>query len=218
MKKNGHKNIILERRPLNKLKPFKRNPRIHSDSQVAQIAASIKQWGFTQPVLIDKRNMIIAGHGRVLAAKSLGLTEVPIVIVGDHWTEEQKAAYIIADNKLTENGVWDRELLKIEFEGLRIAGFDLALIGFAIPEIGEILGGVGDNPAEHWDGMPEFNQEAIAHRTILVHFNTDEDVAAFAALIGHKITEKTKFIWYPKMIIERYMDKRWSTAEKNDEA
>jgi hypothetical protein len=112
-----------------KLVPYARNARTHSPAQIAQIAASIREWGFTVPVLIDEAGMIIAGHGRVLAARELGLGEVP-VIVARGWSEAQKKAYVIADNKLTENGGWDEALLKVEFADLQAAGFDTLLMGF----------------------------------------------------------------------------------------
>jgi DNA modification methylase len=122
-----------------KLVPYARNARTHSEAQIAQIAASIREWGFTVPVLIDEAGMIIAGHGRVLAAQQLGLGEVP-VIVAHGWTDAQKKAYLIADNKLTENGGWDEALLKIEFADLAAAGFDTLLMGFDEHEIARLTG------------------------------------------------------------------------------
>ena len=100
----------VKRFKIDKLIPYARNARTHSPEQIEQIAASIREWGFTVPVLIDEAGMIIAGHGRVLAAQQLGLLEVP-VIVARGWTDAQKRAYVIADNKLTENGGWDDDLL-----------------------------------------------------------------------------------------------------------
>jgi DNA modification methylase len=114
--------------------PYARNSRTHSDEQVTQIASSIKEFGFTNPVLIDKDNGIIAGHGRVMAAKKLGLKEVPC-IVADGWTDAQKKAYIIADNKLALNAGWDNAMLALEFDELKELGFDLSLTGFTGDEI-----------------------------------------------------------------------------------
>src|SRR5690348_1229525 len=102
----------IERSPLERLVPYARNARTHSDTQVAQIAASIREWGWTTPALIDESGMLIAGHGRVLAARKLGLAEIP-VMVARGWTEAQKRAYVIADNKLALNAGWNLELLKI---------------------------------------------------------------------------------------------------------
>ena len=110
--------------------PYARNSRTHSDEQVSQIAASIKEFGFLNPVIVDGENGIIAGHGRVLAAKKLGMTEVPAV-EASHLTDAQRRAYIIADNKLALNAGWDDEMLRVEFDELAAVGFDLDLTGFS---------------------------------------------------------------------------------------
>lgn len=119
----------VERRKVEELIPYARNSRTHSDEQVAQIAASMKEWGWTNPVLIDEEGGIIAGHGRILAANKLGIKEVPcMTAVG--WTEAQKKAYILADNQLALNAGWDTDLLKVELGELDDLDFDLDLIGF----------------------------------------------------------------------------------------
>ena len=120
----------IERVPLEALVPYARNSRTHSDAQIAQIAASIREFGFTNPVLVDKDGGIIAGHGRVMAARKLGLKDVPCIALG-HLTDAQKRAYVIADNKLALNAGWDEELLAVEFSDLLSEGFDLELTGFA---------------------------------------------------------------------------------------
>lgn len=119
----------IEMRQLDKLIPYARNSRTHSDTQVAQIAASIKEWGWTTPILVDEEGTIIAGHGRTLAARKLGLVEVP-VMVARGWSEAQKKAYVIADNQLAMNAGWDTELLSVELKELGELGFELDLIGF----------------------------------------------------------------------------------------
>ncbi|MGY8661787.1 DNA methyltransferase [Bradyrhizobium sp. UFLA05-109] len=129
-----------ERRPLASLVPYARNARTHSAAQVAQIAASIREWGWTVPVLVDEAGTIIAGHGRLLAAESLGIGEVP-VIVARGWTEAQKRAYVIADNKLAENAGWDKELLRLEAADLAELGFNLPLLGFTERELQALSGG-----------------------------------------------------------------------------
>ena len=121
--------LKLENIAIEKLIPYARNSRTHSDDQVAQIAASIKEFGFTNPVLIDKEDGIIAGHGRVMAARKLGLKDIPCLRLG-HLSETQKRAYVIADNKLALNAGWDTEMLKVEFADLKEQGFDLELTGF----------------------------------------------------------------------------------------
>ena len=117
--------------------PYARNSRTHSEEQVTQIAASIKEFGFLNPVIVDGENGIIAGHGRVMAAKKLGMTELPAV-EASHLTDAQRRAYIIADNKLALNAGWDDEMLRVEFAELTEAGFDLDLTGFSLDEIGAL--------------------------------------------------------------------------------
>jgi ParB-like chromosome segregation protein Spo0J len=128
----------LEHWPLDRLIPYARNARMHSDSQIAQIAASIREFGFTNPILVDTGDGIIAGHGRLLAARQLRLEQVPVIVL-DHLTETQKRAYIIADNKLAENAGWDDELLQLEMAALQQEGFDLDLVGFDDEELARLL-------------------------------------------------------------------------------
>ena len=118
--------------------PYARNSRTHSDEQVAQIAASIKEFGFNNPVLVDGDSGIIAGHGRVLAARKLGLEQVPCVELS-HLTDTQKRAYIIADNKLALNAGWDDEMLKLEIKELGALDFDIELLGFDDDDISKLL-------------------------------------------------------------------------------
>lgn len=142
----------VERHPVAKLIPYARNARTHSDAQVAQIAASIKEWGWTTPVLIDEQGGIIAGHGRVLAAQKLGIKEVP-AMVATGWTEAQKRAYCLADNKLALNAGWDTELLKVELQELDGLDFDLPLIGFDDTELAKLL--QNDEDQERAEKTPE---------------------------------------------------------------
>lgn len=114
--------------------PYARNSRTHSDEQVAQIAASIKEFGFLNPIIIDGENGIIAGHGRVMAAQKLGIKELPC-IEASHLSDTQRRAYIIADNKLALNAEWDNEMLRIELDELGDMSFDLELTGFSLDEI-----------------------------------------------------------------------------------
>jgi DNA modification methylase len=128
----------IEHWPIDRLIPYARNSRTHSDAQIAQIAASIKEWGFTTPVLVDESGGIIAGHGRTLAARKLGLKAIPVVIaIG--WTDAQKRAYVIADNKLALNAGWDNELLAMELAELDALGFDFELTGFSDEEIKALM-------------------------------------------------------------------------------
>lgn len=131
--------LKIQYKPIQDLIPYARNSRTHSDAQVAQIAASIKEFGWTNPVLLDGKNGIIAGHGRVMAAQKLGETEVPTIELS-HMDENQKRAYIIADNKLALNAGWDNEMLALEVADLKDAGYDLGLTGFSLDEIAALNG------------------------------------------------------------------------------
>lgn len=121
------------------LVPYARNARTHSEAQVAQIAASVREWGWTVPVLVDEAGTIIAGHGRVLAAQSLGLDEVPVMVAAG-WTDAQRRAYVLADNRLALNAGWDTELLKLELADLHGDEFDLSKIGFDASELSLAMG------------------------------------------------------------------------------
>ena len=120
--------------------PYAKNSRTHSDAQIAQIAGSIREFGFTNPVLLDNDNGIIAGHGRVLAALKLGMDKVPCIELS-HMTEMQKRAYIIADNRLAELAAWDTSMLEVEIADLKLGGFDLDLIGFSLGDLDGMFGG-----------------------------------------------------------------------------
>jgi hypothetical protein len=129
----------IEHRPVADLVPFANNARTHSEAQVAQIAASIREFGFNNPVLVDGANGIIAGHGRVMAARKLGLAQVPVIELA-HLSETQKRAYILADNRLAEMAGWDRDLLSLELADLDELGVDLGGLGFDGAELDALLG------------------------------------------------------------------------------
>jgi hypothetical protein len=137
----------VELMPVSRLVPYARNSRTHSDEQVAQIAASINEWGWTIPVLVDEGGQLIAGHGRIMAARKLGLTEVP-AMTAMGWTEAQKKAYVIADNKLALNAGWDLDALKVELADLGELGFDVGLTGFGDDELADLL-------AEQTEGLTD---------------------------------------------------------------
>jgi DNA modification methylase len=129
--------LKIQYKPIADLIPYARNSRTHSDAQIAQIASSIKEFGWTNPVLLDGENGIIAGHGRVMAASKLGETEVPTIELS-HMDDNQKRAYIIADNKLALNAGWDNEMLMLEVADLKDAGYDLGLTGFSLDELNDL--------------------------------------------------------------------------------
>jgi len=150
----------VERRAVASLVPYARNARTHSEEQVAQIAASIREWGWTVPVLVDDKGSLIAGHGRVLAARKLGITDVP-VMVATGWSAAQIASYRLTDNKLALNAGWDDELLRLELGELGLEGFDLSLIGFSDLELKDILADRTEGLTDP-DDVPEVQAEAVS--------------------------------------------------------
>jgi len=152
--------VKIEQVKLDALIPYARNSRTHSDAQVAQIAASIKEFGFTNPVLIDETGSIIAGHGRVMAARKLAIADVPSIRL-THLTEAQKKAYVIADNKLALNAGWDDEMLAVELTDLKDMGFDLDLTGFSTDEIEALLAPTGTEGLTDEDAVPEVPEAPV---------------------------------------------------------
>jgi DNA modification methylase len=132
--------LNIEHIPVERLVPYVRNARTHSDGQVAQIAGSIAEFGFVNPILVGADDVIIAGHGRLLAARKVGLADVPVIRLG-HLSETQCRALVIADNKIAENAGWDEDLLRLELEELRAEDFDLDITGFDLDEIDRLLQG-----------------------------------------------------------------------------
>jgi ParB-like chromosome segregation protein Spo0J len=155
----------IERRAIEKLIPYARNARKHSPTQIAEIAGSIREWGWTVPILVDEDDQIIAGHGRVLAAHQLAVPEVPVVVARG-WTDAQKRAYTIADNEIPLHATWNKELLRVELADLQAQAFDLEKIGFAPSAIQE--------EAEN-DELPRALQlEPAREYAVIVCANDDE--------------------------------------------
>jgi ParB-like chromosome segregation protein Spo0J len=158
-------------KPTSELIPFVNNSRTHSDEQVNQIAASIKEFGFTNPILLDGEDGIIAGHGRLQAARLLGLDEVPTIRL-DGLDELQKRAYVIADNKLALNAGWDSELLQLEIQNLQQKDFDISLLGFDEKELMQILGEDEDEVVAEI----KFSEELMeSHNYVVMYFDNDID-------------------------------------------
>lgn len=163
----------VERRKITSIIPYARNSRTHSDEQVAQIAASIKEWGFTNPILVDVDGEIIAGHGRLLAAQKLGLDEVPcITAVG--WSDAQKKAYVIADNKLALNAGWDMEYLRLELDDLAGMDFNLDLTGFSADEIANLS--FDDDAEAGLPSLSDADQGPLQQITFTLHRDQIEQV------------------------------------------
>ena len=151
--------------PISALKPRPRNPRTHTKKQIRQIADSIKRFGFTNPILVDSDNTIIAGHGRVEAAKILQIETVPVIYLAD-LSEAEIRAYVIADNKLAENAGWDRDVLAIELQGLLELNldFDLTVTGFEAPEIDLLLNSKKPETADKADQAPQIDDQPPVSR------------------------------------------------------
>jgi len=204
-------NLDIEYRPIDQIRPYEKNPRKIPQSAIDKVAASLKEFGWRQPVVVDKRGVIVAGHTRYLAAQALELESVP-VHVAKNLTAKQVKAYRIADNRIGEEAEWDDDLLKLELEDLTSGEFDIGLLGFEEVEALQLMAGEGENDVEaEWQGMPEFEQpDATAYRQIIVNFKDDEAVAAFAKLLGQEITPKARSIWHPEEEIARYADKTYA--------
>ena len=156
-------NLQIVKWPVEKLIPYARNARTHSDEQIIQIAASIAEFGWTNPILVGENGILIAGHARLLAALKLGMTEVPVIVL-DHLTETQRRALVIADNQLAIRGAaWDEEMLRVELEALQEDGFDLDLVGFTDEELEDLFREpeptIAGNTDE--DAVPEQPEKAV---------------------------------------------------------
>ncbi|HEX7121967.1 MAG TPA: ParB N-terminal domain-containing protein, partial [Gemmatimonadaceae bacterium] len=163
--------LAVAYRKVETLIPYARNPRTHSDEQVARIAASIAEFGWTNPILVDGDHGVIAGHGRLLAARKLGLTEVPVIELA-HLTPAQKRAYVIADNRLALDAGWDEAMLALEFAELADAGYDLDLTGFSASEIEGLLDQIEDTEPtdDQGESMPEADadEDDVAPPSVVV--------------------------------------------------
>jgi len=183
----------------NTLKPYAGNAKKHSADQIDKIVASIKRFGFTAPVLIDEAGMILAGHGRSVAAVQMGLKKIPCIVI-DGLSETEKAAYVIADNKLADYGVeWDEEMLAAEIAKLEAEDFDLSSLGFDQARIDAILATEEPDLSKEWSNskMPDYDGSPEGYGTIIVHFTNPESRASFAKALDIKITDNVKFCWYP---------------------
>jgi len=179
--------------PAERVIPYARNPRTATDTAVGKVAASIKEFGFRVPIIVDSEGVIIAGHTRLAAAKRLGLERVPVLVAAD-LSPAQVKAYRIADNRTAQETGWERALLELELEDLRGLDFDLSLTGLDPLEFAEH--GAETDPYAEWEAMPEFEQDdlqSVWHVT--VHFKSDTDAEAFFKLIGQ---EKRSYTWWPE--------------------
>jgi ParB-like chromosome segregation protein Spo0J len=190
----------IERRKVDDLIPYARNARTHSDEQVAQLAASIKEWGWTTPVLIDEDGEIIAGHGRVMAARKLGIKEVP-TMTASGWSKAQKQAYVLADNQLPQNAKWDDDMLALELNDLEEMNFDLSLLGWGenLPEFAEMPDYSvleDEEMSDQLDEMASGVKKAIQIEFESEHYEDAQELVKFwrsqGAYIGMMLVEKLR--------------------------
>jgi ParB-like chromosome segregation protein Spo0J len=161
------------KKPIDSLIPYAKNARVHDEAQIAQITGSIKEFGFNNPVLIDKDNGIIAGHGRVMAARKLGLTEVPTILL-DHLNETQRKAYILADNRIAINSTWDNEMLTLELMDIK-DDVSLAMLGFNVDELDALLKEISSTELPN---LPDGDKQPFQQKTFTLHdeqFNIVDD-------------------------------------------
>jgi len=223
----------IEFRPIESLTPDPNNSRTHSDQQIEQIVRSIEAFGWTMPIAVD--DVVRAGNARLAAAKRIyerggSIWMAPGQAAGgqpvppDHvptldcsgWTEAQRRAYALADNKLALNAGWDEDRLREELKALEEIEFDIDLTGFDMGEVTQLITAANEavDPNQHWTGMPEFEQpDARAFRSLPVHFNSQEDLDRFCEVTGLKVTPQTRYLWYPEVPVERYADKRYVTEQ-----
>lgn len=188
--------------PIDKLIPYHNNPR--KNQAVDKVASSLAEFGFQQPIVVDKKMVVIVGHTRLLGAKKLGLETVPVIIAD--LTDAKAKAYRIADNRLSEDADWDYELLKFEIDLLKEINFNIDELGFEQQELETIIFQSDNisrewlNTEEHWQDMPAFDHEdQTPYKSLTVNFLNKQSLDKFFKLIKQDYTDKTKFIWYPKI-------------------
>ncbi len=185
---------------VDKLITFPRNPNIHPQQQIEALAKIIKHQGWRAPITVSNRSgYVVRGHGRLMAAKLLGLPQVP-VDYQDYENDAAEWADCIADNKIAELASMDDALLRDLMSDIKDFDFDMELTGFGEGELLQMFeaGGGRDDPEAEWEGMPEFSGETLGIQAINVHFLNRNDVLEFSRIINQNITEKTKSIWFPR--------------------
>mgnify|MGYP003641559609 CR=1 FL=1 len=188
--------------------PYDNNPRQNEDA-VDLVRDSLREYGWRQPLVVDKDLVVIVGHTRLLAARKLGMTSVPVHIAGN-LSDVQAKAYRLADNRTGEAAMWDLDLLKLELDDLGESGFPLEMTGFNDAEIARALTiDIEDVSMEdEWQGMPEFDPgDKRAYRTLIVHFHHQEAVNDFLKQTGKEIQATTRAIWFPEIEIDTVIDK-----------
>lgn len=196
------------------IQPYKNNPR-KNEQAVGVVADSIKNYGFLVPVVLDDKNIVVAGHTRIKAAMKLGMTSVPAVYT-EGLNDEQIKAFRIMDNKSNEYATWDYNLLKQEI--LDLKSIDVELTGFKQEEIdffNPTEDGKANDSYQEWrksGGIEYGNEDNTGYKTILLHFKEAEDVQGFSTLIKQNITDKTKYLWIPKQKPDEVVDLEYEEA------
>jgi len=187
---------------IDKLIPYHNNPRKNQD--VDKVASSLSEFGFQQPIVVDKKMVVIVGHTRLLGAKKLGMKKVPVLVAD--LSEAKARGYRIADNRIAEDANWDYDLLKLEIDLLKEINFNINELGFEEQELETIIFQNNHDSRdwldteEHWQDMPSFeHQDQSPHRALTVNFVNQDAVDKFFQLIKQDYTEKTKYIWYPSI-------------------
>jgi len=198
--------LTVEYKKISEIKPYDDNPR-RNDGAVKAVAKSIKRFGFRQPIIVDKDGVIIAGHTRYKAARKLGITEIPVHVAD--LDEAAARAYRLVDNQTAGLAEWDLGKLEAEFNSLKDIDCDLS----EFEGIFKILNS-SQSPAEdidsHWEGMPDFShEEQNAYKTIKMYFLDQASVDAFSRLIKQSISEKTKYLYFPKQVKKQTEQKRY---------
>lgn len=192
--------------------PHDKNPRQISPEAIEKVSDSLSLVGWTQPIVVDEDNIILAGHTRLMAAKRLKHSSVP-VYVAKGLSEQEKVAYRIADNRSGEESQWDYPMLTEQIKWLSDQGdFDLKFTAFDPHQLSSFLGFREVDALEEWDDMPEFDQDDLRpYKSVLVHFETEKDMESFAKFHSQNITEKTKYIWYPHREKKVHLDKSFTS-------
>jgi hypothetical protein len=195
--------------PIGRPKPYPKNARKWTAKAVEKVAASIREFGWRQPLVCDVEDVIVIGHLRLAAAQSLGLDQVPVHVARD-LSPAKIRALRLADNRLHEESLWDYDLLKEDMLDLSGLDLDLSMTGFEQMEIDGRMFGV----SPEWDGMPEFEQQDLqSYKPIKVHFRDATDREAFAKTIGQDVADETRYVWFPKLQRAKYEDKRYVVHE-----
>ena len=205
----------IETKNISEIKPYSNNPR--TKRSIDKVAQSIKEFGFQQPLVIDKQNVIIVGHTRYEAAKLLELKKIPVIIA--NISHEKAKAYRIADNKTNEYSEWDYDLLHIELSELSNMKYNLENLGFGEQELESIISWDGSEKKwldyeKEWQDMTEYkHDDKRPYKSLIVHFLEEKEVENFFKLIKQDFTEKTKFIYYPYIGKKVLKDKGYAVDE-----